>query len=416
MNKKYLRYYACLLSLVCSLSVLPQALASSSKSEPPKPGSVLSQSRLNGLAEKLGNKELVIATQAKVKGILGDGPGVWAYEWRLLGEKYEAEADKQAKENKEEAHELYKKALAIYRMGYLPGNYSPAERKSYDGFRRMAAKINEYVEFPFTEFTIPFENKEIIIHLVKPEGVKKPPLVLYTGGTDGSKEENHMTTHILASKGVAVASFDLAGTGESMQWNARPDSDKLHKRILDYFEETNDYDFSRVGLIGGSFGGYYAVKMAAEDKRLKAVINHCGLIDSNFQIPIQAMPHILRTAPGTMVYSAIRRMGFDPERFAYPGKLNDKELADFDKLAKSFSLVEQGIVGSGKKTITIPLLIINGSRDPVVNANDIKLVEDASTQSDTWIMGLAGHCAPNYMSAARPDMMEWLVQKLNQEN
>ncbi|MBU3004252.1 alpha/beta hydrolase family protein [Paraglaciecola arctica] len=412
MKKSSLRYCAYVFGAMFSLLVLPQVSAIEGA---PPPGSVLSKSRLDGLVAKLGDREIAENTVAKVKGIVGDGPGVWSYEWRLLGEQYEAKAAAELKKgDKDAALENYHKALAVFRIGYLPGNFTPAERRSYDGFRRMAAKINEHLEFPFEELRIPFEGKEIVVHLYKPKGVKKPPFVLYTGGTDGSKEESYMTTQILGSKGVAVVAFDLAGTGESMAWNARPDSHKLHKHILDYFEKTDEYDFSRVGLIGGSFGGYYALKMAAEDDRLSAVINHCGLVHSAFDIPTQALPSVLRTSPGTMVYSAIRRMGFDPEYIAIPGNANTEKGKKFSEVANSFSLVNQGIVGTGKETISVPLLIVNGSRDPVVSMDDIKLVEDAATNSETWILGRASHCAPNYMAIAKPDMMDWLLDKLNQ--
>lgn len=375
----------------------------------------VSDGRIGGLIAETRNRAIVETTLAKIHGIKGDGPGVWSYEWRLIGEYYEALGDKYVLEkNVEEALNNYKGALALYGMGYMPGNYTPSERKSYEHFRDIALKMNKYLAYPFKVVKIPFEGKEIIVHLYKPEGVERPPLVLYTGGTDGSKEKSYVTTQTLAARGIAVAAFDLAGTGESMGWFARPDSHKLHKRILDYFETTGAYDFSRVGLIGGSFGGYYAIRMAAEDKRLKAVINHCGLVHSAFQIPIQALPTVLHSPAGAMTFSALRRMGFNPEAFSDPAKVDPKTSGEFTNVSSSFSLVTQGVVGQGKKTIHIPLLIVNGTRDAVVSMADIKLVEDAASDSETWLMGQSSHCAPNYMAVAMPDMLNWLVEKLNQ--
>jgi len=375
----------------------------------------VSEGRIGGLVSATGNRPIVETTLAKIKRLEGDGPGVWSYEWRLIGEYYESLGDSFAKNGEiEKALKKYHGAVKLYGMGYMPGNYTPSERKSYMRFRDIAYKINNHLAHPFVLVKIPFEGKEIITHLYKPKGVKKPPLVLYTGGTDGSKEGSNSTTQTLAAEGIAVVTFDLAGTGESMDWFARPDSHKLHKRILDFFEESGDYDYSRVGLIGGSFGGYYAVRMAAEDKRLKAAINHCGLVHSAFQVPLEEMPRVLHSPSGAMISSAVRRMGFDPELLSDPAKLDPKTQSEFNSVAKSFSLIEQGVVGSGEKTIHIPLLIVNGTRDTVVSKSDIKLVEEAASNSETWLMGLAPHCAPNYMNSAHPDMMTWLVEKLNE--
>jgi len=317
------------LSLVVG-SYLPQASAQTMSLD----GKLqVSESRIGALIAATGNRPIVETTLAKISHLEGDGPGVWSYEWRLIGEYYESLGDKYAEKGETEtALKSYEGAVKLYGMGYLPGNYSPSERRSYARFRDIAYKINKYLAFPFEVVKIPFEGKEIIVHLYKPEGVKQPPLVLYTGGTDGSKEGSHDVTQTLGAEGMAVVAFDLAGTGESMDWLARPDSHKLHKRILDYFEATAEYDFSRVGMIGGSFGGYYAVRMAEEDKRLKAVIDHCGLVHSAFQIPIEAMPKVLHSPRGAMIVSAIRRMGFDPELMSEPGKLDPETSSEFTKI------------------------------------------------------------------------------------
>jgi len=412
MFKGMFRYMTVAMILAAS-SVLPQANAQSITSD----GELyVSEGRIGGLIAGLDNRPIVETTLAKIERLDGDGPGVWSYEWRLMGEYYESLGDRYAKRGEsEEAINKYEGALRLYNMGYLPGNYSPSERRSYMRFRDVAYKINEHLTHPFVVVKIPFEGKEIITHLYRPAGVEQPPLVLYTGGTDGSKETSRSTTQSLAAEGFAVVTFDLAGTGESMDWFARPDSHKLHKRILDYFEDSGDYDFSRVGLIGGSFGGYYVVRMAAEDRRVKAAINHCGLVHSAFQVPAEDIPNALAGPAGAMMSSFIRRMGMDPDLVSDPTNLDPEVISEFDALAKSFSLVEQGVVGTGEKTIHIPLLIVNGTRDVVVSMDDFKLLEDASSDSETWLMGLAGHCAGNYMGVAHPDMMTWLVEKLNEE-
>lgn len=374
---------------------------------------LIPEGRVEGLIKATGNRAIVETALAKINSLTGDGPGNWSYEWRTLGEYYESLGDRYAKRNNRiEAQKAYKNAQAFYRFGYLPENHSPAERASYTKFRDIMFKINDYLDYPFEVVKIPYDGNHIIVHLYRPNGVKRPPLVLYTGGVDGSKESGYSATQSLPDYGIAVASFDLAGTGESNEWLAAPDSHKLHKRILDYFQKKRQFDFDRVGLIGGSLGGYYAIQMAAEDKRLKAVINHCGLVHSSFMVPTEQIRHVMEnTTQGDMFRSMFRRMGLDPETYDF-----EADVAKGESIGAKFSLVNRGIVGTGKKTITTPILIVNGGRDKVSTIADMKLVADASTDSEMWTLGLAPHCAPLYMEMAYPDMVKWLVEKLNGES
>ncbi|MBW2366893.1 MAG: alpha/beta hydrolase [Deltaproteobacteria bacterium] len=370
--------------------------------------------RIEGLILTTGDRETIETTLAKIKHIEGDGPGVWSYEWRLVGDNYEALGDKLAKVNKiQEALTNYEKAISVYSRGYLPGNYSPSERKSFIRFRDLALKMNQYLAYPFEVVKVPFEGKQIIVHLYKPKGVEKPGLVLCTGGIDGSKEGCKDTAQSLVPKGIAVAAFDLAGTGESTDWLLRPDSHKLHKRILDYFEAGGEYDFNRIGMFAGSFGGYYAIRMAADEKRLKAVVDHCGIVHSAFQVTPEAMRSVLHSAPGAMVYSTIRSMGFDPAIFDKPDESNAGQREAMLRLSSEFSLISQGVVGTGKETIQTPLLIVHSTNDAVVSEEDIELVEKAAANSETWVLGQGHHCAPCYMPVAKPHMVNWLVEKLN---
>lgn len=366
---------------------------------------VIAGGRMESLGRHLQNQAAVDETVSRIKTIHGDGPGVWAYEWRLLGETYEKRGDELSEQGRlDEAFKTYGQALAIYKTGYLPDNYSEAERKSFNRFRDLKLKMNPLLETPFDVVKVPFEGHEIIVHLYSPKGVEKPPLVIYTGGTDGSKEQAEPMSQMFPAAGIAMAAFDLAGTGESMDWLARPDSHKLHKRLIDYFLATGKFDAERVGLWGGSFGGYYAIRMAAEEPRLKAVVNYCGLVHSAFQIPPQVMPMALQSRKGPLLRSAMRRMGFDP----------DGDLAAFSRFSASspFSLVDAGLVGTGEKTIHIPMLSVNGGRDDVVSLADMKMVDAATSQGEMWILGTDPHCAPRYAEIAQPQAIGWMVEQL----
>ena len=200
-----------------------------------------------------------------------------------------------------------------------------------------------------------------------------------------------------------MAAFDLAGTGDSEEWLAEPESHKLHRGVLDFLEATGDYDFDRVGLIGGSFGGYYAVKMAIDEPRVKAVVSNCGLIHEPFNAKPEDLQERLESEYGGQARSFLRRVGLDP---AHP------DLEKLTEIRRSFSLLHQGIVGSGKKTIKTPLLILNGGRDTLSPISDMKMLEAAAEDAEMWVFGLAGHCGGRYGALFSEDLVRWLVDHL----
>jgi pimeloyl-ACP methyl ester carboxylesterase len=226
---------------------------------------------------------------------------------------------------------------------------------------------------------------------------------------DGSKESGLETGQLFAAAGYATAAFDLVGTGELVDWVATPDSFDLHKAILDHYEHDPRFDFSRIGVLGGSFGGYYAIQLAdsSVEPRTKVVINHCGLVSSLFEnVPPEFVLRnfILPTPDGDRPRSFMRRIGVNPDDFVY---------ADLVALFTPFSLAARGVVGTGATTLDVPILTVNGGRDSqLAPISDMQSVQDAAADGEMWVLGLSGHCAGDYMPVARPDMVRWAVCRM----
>ncbi len=182
-----------------------------------------------------------------------------------------------------------------------------------------------------------------------------------------------------------------------------PDSHDLHRKILDHFEESRRFDFEKIGLIGGSFGGYYVIKLANEEPRVKAAVNHCGLVHSAFATPTEVVTRLIHTPQGDVFRSFMRRMGLNPAEL-------DAELGP---RARAFSLIDSGYVEN--LSIHPPMLTVNGGRDRVVSLEDMELVNSRAENGELWVLGLAGHCASEYMPVAYPQMMDWLAGQLRAE-
>jgi pimeloyl-ACP methyl ester carboxylesterase len=369
---------------------------------------LVSTGRIDAIAQLIG-QDSVDKTMARITTHYGvEGPGSWGYEWNALGQKLEEKGDKKLGQGKaDKALEEYMKAQQVYRLGYLPENFRHDERIAWASFAAIQHKINGLVETPFVEELISVDGHAVTIQLyLPPAGGPTPGFVLYTGGVDGSKESGLDSGRLYAAAGYAMAAFDLQGTGELVDWFATPESFSLHRGILDHYQSDPRFDFSRVGVLGGSFGGYYAIQLAADgiEPRLKASINHCGLVSALFEnIPPEFVLRnfVLPTPDGDRPRSFMRRIGFDPDDFVF-----DDLVSTFG----AFSLAARGVVGTGSPTLSVPILTVNGGRDSQLSPiSDMESVQASAEAGEMWVLGLAGHCADDYMSAARPDMVRWSV-------
>ncbi|HTC92056.1 MAG TPA: hypothetical protein VK699_01230 [Terriglobales bacterium] len=128
-------------------------------------------------------------------------------------------------------------------------------------------------------------NDPIDLYVIRPVGVKNPPVVLYLYGfpseTDRFKDDRYCQR--VTQNGAAAIGFVSAFTGHRdeyrppKQWfiSELPESlaTTVHdvQMILNYLDTRGDLDMSRVGMFGQGSGGAIAILAAAADSRLKAL-------------------------------------------------------------------------------------------------------------------------------------------------
>ena len=119
------------------------------------------------------------------------------------------------------------------------------------------------------------------------DGVKRP-VIIVSGGLDGYKEELALLLQgSLAGSGVAngvvLVLADMPGTGQ----NPRPLSVKGNEEysaIIDRLASEPDIDSTRIGFMGLSFGGYWAVRLPQVEPRIKAAVNFGGPMTKAFTL------------------------------------------------------------------------------------------------------------------------------------
>ena len=206
-------------------------------------------------------------------GLKGVEPEPWAEAWSSVGARWEKIA-RAAEESgsSQRAKEAYFKATAYYGIARHPFPSSPGKREAYRKTRESYLAAARYLDPPLERVSIPFEGKEIIGYLRLPS--KGPaPLIMHWGGIDNWKEERHSFAESFLQEGWGCFVMDSPGSGECPVL-ASPDSHRVYSTALDYLSTRSEVKANRIAVVGGSFGGYWATKMAfVEHEKLRAVVN-----------------------------------------------------------------------------------------------------------------------------------------------
>src|SRR5262249_22482902 len=149
---------------------------------------------------------------------------------------------------------------------------------------RIFRKAAKHFDPPLAVVEVPFAGKTLIGYLQIPRGLSRPPIVMQWGGVDGWKEDRQRPCAALHQAGLATLTLDMPGTGESPVLYRDPDAERSYSAWIDHVAQRADVDGSRIGVWGGSFGAYWAVRLAhVEAKRLKGAVFQGGNVHYGFQ-------------------------------------------------------------------------------------------------------------------------------------
>ncbi|MSP38293.1 MAG: alpha/beta fold hydrolase [Deltaproteobacteria bacterium] len=301
---------------------------------------------------------------------------LWGREWGKFGAQYEAQGDEQEKQgNKKEAGETFYLAYEYYRIGRYPVPSSPEKMTCYKGALRTFLKAAPYMDPPLERCEIPFEGKKVVGYLQVPKGVSRPPVVMHWGGVDGWKEDRRTNSDVLLDKGLACFTIDMPGAGENPCLGNDPHAERTFSAAMDYLESRADIDGKRIACMGGSFGGYWAAKLAhTEPKRLRGAVNWGAGIHRTFQEE-WLRPALTLTASQYLMGPASL---LDARSYIF----GVKSLEEVLKIAPTLSLVAQGLIDQP----CAPLLCINGKEDDQHPISDLYLLAEHGSPKDLRII------------------------------
>jgi esterase FrsA len=319
-------------------------------------------------------------------------PQRWVEEWTRLAQPWEQQGAGFAAQGKsQEAKEAYQKASMYYGIAKFPVINHPAKKNAYRKCVETYLEAARYFDPPLERVTIPFEGREIIGYLRIPKTAARPPVVIATGGIDVYKEERD--TSDLLDAGLAAFSTDMPGNGECPEWYTA-DAGRTYSAVIDYLEKRDDVDAKRLGIVGRSYGGYWAGKMAyVESKRIRAAVEWGGPVHYTFQEPwlqhLQEDKLYLWPFLDSMVYAH-----------------HVKDIAELREQAPALSLKTQGWLDKP----SAPMLAVNGAKDPWITIQDLYLLLESGEPKSARVYSESGHMGAGAETGKL--VMNWLKTQL----
>jgi 2,6-dihydroxypseudooxynicotine hydrolase len=246
-------------------------------------------------------------------------------------------------------------------------------------------------DFPGEHVSIPYEGGGMLYGILrKPWHTPRPPVVILIPGLDSVKEELHTYGDDFLRRGMAVLALDGPGQGEmEFEYPIRHDYEVPIGYVINYLERRNDVDARLIGLMGVSFGGYYAARTIAREPRVKAAIANCGAY--NIASSFEHLPQLTRDA-------LVAR---------------SKSVSESEARAKLVAFDLQGVL----ENISNPLLVIMGRLDRLVPPSDAeRMVREAGAAAELWMFEDGNHVCNNIPYKHRPQQADWMHQKLIASN
>jgi dipeptidyl aminopeptidase/acylaminoacyl peptidase len=243
-------------------------------------------------------------------------------------------------------------------------------------------KAAPHLDPPMEILTVPFRDMTLNGYLRIPPGAARPPVVLLLPGADSTKEELYQLGEYVVARGLAFAAFDGPGQGSvSFEGKLGPDYELAVQAIIDALAARADLDAERLAVGGISYGGLFAIRTAAIDDRVRAVVSI-----SSWYSPagrFETMEPLSKTGQ-------YQHLGPDPAAV----------------------MASITLAGAADKAV-VPLLQVYGGLDPASPPAQAQLVAaEYGGPVTTLVFDDGVHILNNVWFKARPAVADWLAETL----
>jgi 2,6-dihydroxypseudooxynicotine hydrolase len=317
--------------------------------------------------------------------------GTWVDEWEKLGEQHETGADAAlASGDRAQAAQRYLAASAAYNFAqYVMFIDIGRKRGLHEACIRAYSKAAPLFHPPARPLEVVYRRRPMLGWLRVPRRDHPAPVVVMINGTNAVKEELHWWAEAFLERGLAVATFDGPGLGQtfhrlSMVAEPRP----VGSAILDHLESRPDVDAGATAFVGMSLGGYMAIRMASHDPRIRAVAAVSPPYSASiyWDVTLAALRRELAALYGI----AEREMGATIERITLADVLD---------------------------RVRCPLFLSSGGHDHITPPDEARRIfEEALCERDLAYYPFGAHDCFNVLSDLRPRVVGWVAGQLERHH
>jgi 2,6-dihydroxypseudooxynicotine hydrolase len=281
------------------------------------------------------------------------------------------------------AGDSYLRAALFYHWASFMFTHDSAKyRAALTAMGQAWEKAAPHLDPPMEILTVPFEGMTLNGYLRVPVDASRPPVVLLLPGADSTKEELYNLGDYIVARGLAFAAFDGPGQGiVSFEGKLRPDYEVAVRAIIDGLAARGDLAASRLAVGGISYGGLFAIRAAAADERIRAVVSI-----SSWYTPagrFETMEPLSRAGQ-------YQHLGPDPA-----------------------AVMESITLAGAASRATVPLLQVYGGLDPASPPSQAeKIAAEYGGPVTTVVYDDGVHIVNNIWYKARPMVADWLAQAI----
>ena len=331
-------------------------------------------------------------------------PHAWWEEWSALGARLEKLADAaDAAGRRMSAGSAYLRAGMYY---FTAERFiAPVAEKREVGRRAIECQTKGILRrYPNVErVEVPYERTTLPALLMKaPGAASRAPAMVAFDGLDNCKEMSVLFNGLeFAARGWHTLAIDGPGQGESLRLRdvkTRHDYEAAGTAAYEWIAARPEVDPKRVAVMGYSFGGYYAPRIVAFEKRYCACVAF-GAMYWSMETWVDGIRRAVRTDAKTSAQS----------HFQVPWAFGAKDLDAAVEMAKQFNLA--GVAGR----IECPLLVVHGENDRIVPLDSAKQLYEAAGSKRkhlkvfTAAEGAAEHCQVDNRPFGVDYIADWLT-------
>lgn len=309
----------------------------------------------------------------------------WASGWLETAQRYLGDSRRQVSAgNIPEAAQARQVAALCYHAAQV---FSPSDPRTVRQCRAAAASLFTqglpHLHPHARHLWVPWRTRSLPAYFQVPEPSDTPAgLVVMLNGASMSKEETFGWSARFLERNYAVLDLDSPGTGEATGVaDAAGDQDDIIDGVFTLFANEPGVDLGRVVVVGTSLGANQAIRVAAHERRVMAVVAVTP--------PYDPARWLHRASPLLQM-----ELGLLAGGKAVPHKWDEVD---------DFSLVDVA------PSVRQPVLIFGGGRDVIVPPNEAQLLATALGDRATLVWyPQGGHCLYEAMDQWTFEAAAWI--------